>query len=106
GPRSVEPGCPGTKTRSVSAAAFVFHFKYSLLCTGRPLSYTRNKAKSRSYRGNVKLSGSPPKNAVCCSGAKTSRTSVYFLYRYNQYSPPSYRETTSERKPVLSRLSF
>jgi len=35
---------------------------------------------STSWRGKVKLSGSPPKKAIDCSGANTSRTSVYFLY--------------------------
>ena len=42
----------------------------------------------------MKLSGSPPKKAICPSGAKTRRMSLKRWKRYSLYCPPRYIVTT------------
>ena len=45
--RDVDPGLPGTKISSFSAAPLADHLKYSVVA-GLPFSYTRRNEMSRS----------------------------------------------------------
>jgi hypothetical protein len=58
--REVEPGFPETKTRSPAAAPLPVQRRWAAGFAGCPFSYARMMQMSTSWRGKVKLSGSPP----------------------------------------------